>query len=153
VGVDDGSSQWLSDYGSINVDLAGLDRFAGSVEGEVEGNFRPYAERLFGVYSYGVRFGAGNNSADVTAAKVRHRECLVAAGEQLSGYVAAAQVLIQAARQVAERYRGADAMSAAQAADVDAALSGAIQAASAARQAAADEAVANERELRRRGIV
>jgi hypothetical protein len=153
VGVDDGSPQWLGDYGMINVDLSGLDKFAGSVESEVEGNFRPHAERLFGVYLYGVRFGVGNASADVTAAKLKHRDCLSAAGEQLSGYAAAAQILIEAARQVAGRYRGVDALSAAKAADVDAALSGAIQSAAAARDAAAAAAEADARELRRRGIV
>ncbi len=154
--LSDDSPRWLSGYRAIEVDPSGLDRFAGAIEGEVEGNFRPHTHDLFTVYELGVRFGAGHVSADVLAAREKHHQCLQGAADQLASYIKASHILIQAARQIAKNYGDADAMAAARAKEIDHTLSAAIvladEAAREAREAASQAAAAEARDLRRRRI-
>jgi hypothetical protein len=152
----DDSPRWLSGYRAIQVDPSGLDRFAGAIEDEVEGNFRPHTHDLFAVYELGVRFGAGHVSADVLAAREKHHQCLQGAADQLASFINASHILIQVARQIAKNYGAADAMAAARAKEIDDTLNAAIlfadEAAKEAREAVAQAAAAEARDLRRRGI-
>jgi hypothetical protein len=145
----DDSPRWLSGYRAIEVDPSGLDRFAGAIEDEVEGNFRPHTHDLFAVYELGVRFGAGHISPDVLAAREKHHQCLQGAADQLASFINASQILIQVARQIAKNYGAADAMSAASIKEIEDTLGAAFVLAEEARR----EAVArNERDLRQRGV-
>lgn len=121
---------------AIHVDVSGLDSFAGSVEGELQANFEPQAIGLMRVYQAGSYFGMGHESPDVQAARERYTKCLQAAVNQLAGYANATQILVEAARVVAARYRGADAFTAANLAEVQGALDQARLAAGAAVSAA-----------------
>lgn len=127
--VGDDGPEWLGDYRQIEVDVGGLAAFAGAVDAEVDGNLRPHVDRLSGVYSPGVRFGAGTASAEVQAARLRYHDCLVAITEQLAACINASKILSAAARTVASRYAGADALCAARVGDVEAALTEAVTAA------------------------
>jgi hypothetical protein len=124
----------------IDVDVSGIDQFAGSVEAEVEGNFCPQAVSLMKVYEVGSHFGIGHASSDVLASRLKHTECLQGAADQLAGYANAARILVDAARAVAARYRGTDAFAAANAAEVEQALWAGVHAASRAQAAAGSAA-------------
>src|SRR5262245_8784973 len=100
---------------AVEVDVSGLDTFAGSVEGELRANFQPQAAGLMRVYEVGSHFGIGHASQDVRDARVRHTVCLQAAVNQLAGYANATHILVEAARTVAARYRDTDALAAANA--------------------------------------
>jgi hypothetical protein len=128
---------------AIDVDVSGLDTFAGSIEGELQANFEPQAIGLMRIYQSGSYFGMGHESPDVQAARERYTGCLQAAVNQLAGYANATQILIEAARVVAARYRGTDAMTAANLAEVQGALADASLAA-AAEVSAATRAAAGE---------
>jgi hypothetical protein len=134
--IDEGSGL-LPTSAAIDVDVSGLERFAGSVESEVNANFRPQASNIMKVHAAGSHFGLGHSSVDVRAARDRHNECLQAAVDQLAGYANAAHILIEAARAVAARYREADALAAANAAEVEQALTAATVRAMQAQAAAA----------------
>jgi hypothetical protein len=139
--IDDPSGT-LPGLTAVHVDVSGLDRFAGSVEGELEANFQPQAAGLMKVYAQGSHFGIGHSSTDVRAARERYTECLQAAVNQLAGYANATQILVEAARTVAARYRETDALAAANALDVQRALHEAVAAADVAEDAAASQAKA-----------
>lgn len=126
---------------AVDVDVSELDRFAGSVEGELRANFEPQAIGLMKTYQVGSHFGVGHESLDVQAARSRYTACLQVAVNQLAAYANATQILIDAARTVAANYRGADAMTAANMAEVEAALhAAAADAKTAANRVAAGEA-------------
>jgi hypothetical protein len=120
--VGDDAPGWLEDYRLVEVDVGGLHAFAGAVDAEVDANLRPHAERLVDAYAPGVRFGTDTISGEVRAARLRYHECLVGVTEQLAACVNASKILSAAARAVARRYAGADALSAAAVGDVEAAL-------------------------------
>jgi hypothetical protein len=136
--VPDDSPGWLRDYKSINVDIDGLHTFAGAVGTEVEQNFQPHTVPLLQSYAKGVQFGSSSKSGDVHAAKLKYHDCLVGVTEQLTAYINASKILVEAVRQVAKNYASADALSAAQATEVEAALGNAVVTAQQA-QAAADQ--------------
>jgi Arc/MetJ-type ribon-helix-helix transcriptional regulator len=138
---EDDEPRWLRDYKSINVDIDGLHTFAGAVDTEVEKNFQPHTRPLMDSYAKGVQFGASSKSGDVQAAKLKYHDCLVGVTEQLTAYANASKILVDAIRLVAKNYGSADALSAAQATEVEAALGNAVVSAQQA-QAAADAAAA-----------
>jgi hypothetical protein len=107
---------------SIEVDAGGLDRFAASVEGGVEANYRPAAGRLMSVYEVGAHFGIGHPAPEVRAAHAKYTECLQNATEQLAGFANAVKIMVDAAHLVSARYRGADGFAAASQDLVDEAL-------------------------------
>jgi hypothetical protein len=121
---------------AVNVDVTGLDMFAGSVEDELRANFQPQAAGLMRVYEVGSHFGIGHAGSDILAARERHTVCLQAAVNQLAGYANATQILVDAARTVAARYRDTDALAAANALEVRRALDEAVLAAGDAMAAA-----------------
>jgi hypothetical protein len=100
---------WLSDYKEIDVHPDNLHSFAGVVDEELEGNFRPHTHRLFNTYASGVPFGANNPSGEVHAAKVRYHECLTAVTETMSAYINASTILVRAITEIARRYSDSDA--------------------------------------------
>jgi hypothetical protein len=121
---------------TVDVDVSGLDKFAGSVEGELQANFQPQATGLMMLYQVGSYFGIGHASADVHRARVRYTECLQAAINQLAGYTNATQILVDAARTVAARYRDTDALAAANVEEVRRTLDDAVAAANAVQKTA-----------------
>ena len=128
---------------AIDVDVSGLDTFAGSIEGELQANYEPQAIGLMRIYRSGSYFGMGHESPDVQGARERYTSCLQAAVNQLAGYANATQILVEAARMVATRYRGSDAMTAAKYQEVQAALDEA-RAAAAGALSAADRAATGQ---------
>jgi len=141
--IDDPSGQ-VPGFTAVHVDVSGLDTFAGSVEGELQANFQPQATNLMKVYEVGSHFGIGHASSDVHDARVRHTQCLQAAVNQLAGYANATQILVEAARTVAARYRDTDALAASNALEVRRALDEAVVAAGAAQAAATAPAPASD---------
>jgi hypothetical protein len=121
---------------AVDVDVSGLDMFAGAVEDELRANFQPQAAGLMRVYEAGSHFGIGHAGSDILAARERHTDCLQAAVNQLAGYANATQILVDAARTVAARYRDTDALAAANALEVRRALDAAVVAAGEAQAAA-----------------
>jgi hypothetical protein len=114
---------------AVDVDVSGLDMFAGSVEDELQSNFQPQATTLMMVYQVGSYFGIGHASSDVQGARERYTVCLQAAINQLAGYANATQILVDAARTVAARYRDTDALAAANSDEVRRVLAQAVIAA------------------------
>jgi hypothetical protein len=100
----------------------------------VEQNFQPHTVPLLDAYSKGVPFGWDSPSGDVHAAKMKYHACLTGVSEQLTAYVNASKILVDAVRQVARNYADADALSEAQVKDVETALTDAVKAAQAAAQ-------------------
>jgi hypothetical protein len=146
VRIDDrGEDPYLSDYKSTHVDIDGLHNFAGAVDAEVEGNFQPHTAPLLDSYAKGVPFGTASPSGEVHAAKQKYYDCLTGATEQLTAYVNASKILVEAVRQVAKNYGDADAFSEAQTKDVERALGGAMQAAAAVQVEADARAQAQAR--------
>jgi hypothetical protein len=143
------SPSWLSDYGQIDVDPAHLDRFAGSVDREVEGNFKPHTERLFTTYSYGAVFGAANPSMSVHAARRKHTDAMNAISQTMANYINASKILVAAMKTIAERYTTSDAMAGLRSDEVNAVINQAVADANAAQKAADDAAKAAEAEFRR----
>ncbi|GAA1823241.1 hypothetical protein HC028_15695 [Planosporangium flavigriseum] len=123
---DDDSPAWLRDYKAINVDIDGLHSFAGAIEDEVEGNFRPHTTRLFSTYSGGVPFGPDNPSGEVHAAKLKYHDCLTSATEAMTAYINASKVLVAAIKEAAAKYADSDALAHASAQDVERILGQAI---------------------------
>jgi hypothetical protein len=150
--VDDDTPAWLRGYHDVDVDLKGLDDFAGAVNGAVDQNFAPRTGQLQSQYAMGVSFGWGNPSGDLHAAKQKYHDCLTVITKQIEAYIDASRVLADAARKAAERYGNADAMSAAQSKEVEDLLANAITEARARRAAQEAAAAAEERRLRHRGI-
>jgi hypothetical protein len=116
---DDDSPAWLRDYKAINVHIDGLHSFAGAIEDEVEGNFRPHATRLFSTYTGGVPFGADNPSGEVHAAKLKYHDCLTSVTEAMTAYINASKILATAMKEAATKYSDADALAHANAQDVE----------------------------------
>jgi hypothetical protein len=125
---------WLRDYHEIRVHIDGLHSFAGAVEDEVEGNFRPHTTRLFATYAEGVPFGGSNPSADVHAVKLKYHDCLTGVTETMTNYINASKILVSAIQMAAARYADADALARANSQDVDNLLGQAVAQAQAAAQ-------------------
>jgi hypothetical protein len=123
---------WLSDYQAIDVHPDTLHSFAGAVDADMEGNFRPHTNRLFSTYAGGVPFGADNPSGELHAAKARYHECLTAVTETMASYINASKILVDAITEIARRYSDADAMAQANVQDAAKVLNQAVQDAAAA---------------------
>jgi hypothetical protein len=146
---DDRPPSWLSDYGQINVDPAHLDKFAGSVDQEVEKNFKPHTDRLFTTYSYGATFGISNPSISVQAARRKHTDAMNAISQTMANYINASKILVAAMKTISERYSTSDAMSGLRSDQVNDIIGKAVADANAAQKAADDAAKRAEAEFRR----
>ncbi len=120
----------------IRVDIGGLPDFAAAVRGHVDGSLRGEVQQAFEVYGQGVLFGYGwsSHSGDVRAARQRYHRCLSTTSQVLADFLNTAQAMVTAAEEVARRYSDSDALAAASAQDITAALT---QAYSSARTAQA----------------
>jgi len=96
------------DAGSVEVDPDALRNFSGTVDSEVEYNFRPAADRLFVTYGYGAMFGQDVQSVNVQAARRKHVAALQSTGTSMAQYINAAAILANAVRIAAERYAATD---------------------------------------------
>jgi hypothetical protein len=133
---------------NIEIDLDGLTAFTKLMRDELEANLRPNAERINADHCCGVGFGASHAGGTMQAARDRYYTCLRQATAVLTAYVEASEYLVRAASKVSERYRDADALSAATAERVNQELASAI---ADGEKAKADAMVAaREQELQRR---
>jgi hypothetical protein len=147
--VPEDSSSGFPSSAEIKVDPTHLDKFAGSVDHEVESNFKPHTDQLFTAYSYGAVFGTGIPSTNVQMARRKHTDSLNAASEAMTNYIEASKILVAAMRTIAQRYSTADAMSGLRSDEVAAILGKAKDDADAARRAADEAARRQEAEFRR----
>lgn len=141
-GNDGGLPSIPLDLTHVEVDVAGLVDFRTLLALELDANLRPAAARVKRDHGMGVGFGERNAGTQVTAARRQYAECLRAATANLAGYVAAAEVLIDAMRRVSDAYLDADAGSA----ELNKALSDALGEAEAVR--ARTDALIEAREQR-----
>jgi hypothetical protein len=139
------------DLRHVQVDVESLEDFRAVLGRELDVNLRPNVLNIQRDHGLGVGFGVRNPGGRIQAARQRYHRALVAATVNLAGYVAAAEVLIDAIRRVAAAYRDADAASAARVARINAELDAALLAALGARRKAQESAreQETERELRR----
>jgi hypothetical protein len=109
----------------IRVDIGGLHDFAAAVRGHVDSALRGEVERAFTAYGQGVLFGYGwsAHSGDIRAARQRYHACPSTTSETLADFVEEAEAMVAAVEVVAQRYGETDALVAASAADIEAALS------------------------------
>jgi hypothetical protein len=110
---------WLSDWHEIQIETGSVHELASALRTEVYTNLQPHTERLFGRYAPGVTFGTKNPSADLQAVREKYRDCLVGTVDQLAAYINASTVLMDAAIEIASRYRTADALAQADVKDID----------------------------------
>jgi hypothetical protein len=134
--IDDLAGGLLGGVTEIRVDPAAVDRFASTLETEIDTNFTPTANHLQAVYQPGANFGVLHQSPAVQAARVAQAASLRAATAQLESYIAASKILIEAARTVAARYREVDDLTGAKFDDVQAVLDDAAARSDAALAAA-----------------
>lgn len=114
---------------AIRVDLGSLADFAKVVRGENERTLFPESQLVQTEFQAGVRFGGSSASGCVYTAKERYRQSLIRAMEQLTAYLRAAELLVDAAELVAKTYGATDALSAARMKDVQTAFQDALTAA------------------------
>lgn len=114
--------EFVADYQGIHVDAAGLDKFHLELGQDVEKNFQPHVQRLFGMYEQGPPFGDLTFSQTVQNARTRQHECANAASKSLAGYVNATKILVAAIKEIREQYGNADGLAAGNVAAVDAIL-------------------------------
>jgi hypothetical protein len=98
---------------SIRADLKGLQDFGGRVRGDLDGALKPGTDRITGRWEYGVGFGWRSASHEVQAAAQRYHVCLEASTQTLAEYVRQAEIISNAAVEIARAYSRADAFSAA----------------------------------------
>jgi len=149
--ADGGAEPFTVDLRAIEVDLQGLDDFARLLREEVDANLRPYSDQIIGEHRGGVGFGLWSASNPLHDTRRDYHDCLTSAVQGLRSYIDASEVLLSAIDKVATHYRHTDAMSSAQAAEVQGAL-GAAQLEMQAKKAAAEAEEARretERETRR----
>ncbi len=95
----------------VDVDLDGLAEFTALLGRERAVNLMPSAHNIGQDHSDGVRFGYRNPGDRVQSVRTRYQESMSAAAENLSSYIEAAGVLIEAMKQVEAQYRHVDALS------------------------------------------
>ncbi len=96
----------------LEVNLDGLGDLRQLLRRELDLNLRPGVERITRDHTLGVGFGARNAGAQVQTARERYHDSLVISTANLTAYVQASQVLIDAIHQVTTTYRASDLTSA-----------------------------------------
>jgi hypothetical protein len=117
----------------IVVDIQAIEDFAALLTQELDANFRPSHERVVLQHSDGVGFGSRHASIDMQMAVRKYFDCLATAVDNLRGFVAASNTLIDAAQRIAAAYRSADADARTMQRSIDQALSDAVRAAEMAK--------------------
>jgi hypothetical protein len=123
----------------IEVKISAIEDFASLLAQEMETNFGPSQERIIREHAEGVGFGARHASLDMRVAVNKYFECLSAAVDNLRQFVAASEILIEAANKIAAVYRSADEDVQTMQRKIDRALSEAVDDAARARQAGVEE--------------
>jgi hypothetical protein len=138
--VDEGSDGPDFSAQRIEVKISAIEDFAALLAQEMQANFGPSQERIIREHAAGVGFGARHASLDMRLAVHKYFDCLNAAVDNLRQFVAASEILIEAANKIAAAYRSADDDAQTMQRKIDHALSEAIDDANAARHAAVEEA-------------
>ena len=99
-----------------------MDDFARLLREEVDANLRPYSAQIIAEHRGGVGFGLSSASLPMYDTRREYSDCLASAVDGLRSYIEASDVLHAAIDKVATQYRSADAMSSAQAAEIQGAL-------------------------------
>lgn len=94
---------------AIGVDLTALTEFGARIGSYATNVAGTASERLTIVFADGVQFGYRTPSADVQAARQAYDQCLAAMSEQLNTLVEAASTLAGAAGTIASEYAQTDA--------------------------------------------
>ncbi|WP_067508300.1 hypothetical protein [Actinoplanes sp. TFC3] len=96
----------------INVETGGLSNFSKEVHADTDVFLEPARDRANVQFQEGIRFGQGNASEVVLAAKARYALSLGASQTNLTEYVKAARLLANAAEKVAAMLNESDARAA-----------------------------------------
>jgi hypothetical protein len=132
----------------IDVDIAGLDDFRVAVSHELDSTLKPVAHGIILDHGRGVGFGWHNAGGQVQAARQRYHESLETAAANLTSYIQASNILIEAMHRIGAAYRDTDAAATSRATDVGVELDAAI---AAVRQAqSAESAAALQRDWQHR---
>lgn len=121
----------------IRVDIQSIDEFAALLKKEHADLLGPGVQRMAVGLGAGVHFGVNTPSADVRRVQDRYLEAVRRNMELGQQYVLATEILLNAAEQIAQRYRSAEALTEAQVKDVEALLSTASERAARQHEAAA----------------
>jgi len=114
---------WLEGLRWIEVDLHGLHDLADTLRADLDGHLRTATPEILAEHRTGVQFGASmSDNPGVLSARGQYAHCLGGGAEALLSYLEAAEAMIHAARDVAERYATAEARAQARAGEIDAAL-------------------------------
>lgn len=109
--------------GGIHTNLGDLRQFAAFLEQETAANLDVHTEKVWqtglGSFPFATQL-PGDAAREVRS---RYGTCYAETARALHGYVKASEVLVHAIREVARYYRGADALSSENVAQVNAALS------------------------------
>jgi hypothetical protein len=96
----------------IDVDVDGLKDFRSFLVRELDANLKPGAQGISNDHGGGAHFGIGNAGVQVQAARKRYADALQASIDNLTQYVAAAEIFIEAIQTVTAKYTEADLSSA-----------------------------------------
>ncbi len=131
----------------VEVDVDGLNEFRSFLGRELDTNLRPGVLGINNDHSVGVGFGQRNIGLQVQAARATYHESLRTSTANLTEYVEASEILIDAINRVATKYGETDLSSAANSARVAAELSAAFSEAQSAKMAERERET--QRELNR----
>jgi hypothetical protein len=125
---DEPTKHWVDGYRPVEVDLSTLATFARTLREEVDANFAPHAQRVIEALDPGVGpLPVGSDFQELTATRDRYLDCRDAAISMLDEYRRVTLEIAQAAETIEQSYRGSDAYSRAQVAQVSAAFDAAAK--------------------------
>lgn len=133
----------------LRVDIDSLDEFASQLNKDTTELLMPGAQAFRGELSYAPLFGVGTPSNEVDRARQVYDEAARRNLELGKQYVMAAEILVDAAKLIADRYRDAEALSEAQLRDVEGLLGKATSDALAVQAAATQHDNALQDQLER----
>ena len=125
---DEPTKHWVDGYRPVEVDLSTLATFAKTLHDEVNLNFAPRAQRVIEALDPGVGpLPHATDFHELDAARGRYLDCRDAAITILDEYRRVTLEIAEAAETIEQSYRGSDAYSRAQVAQVRGAFDAAAQ--------------------------
>ena len=125
---DEPTKHWVDGYRPVTVDLSTLAAFAKMLHDEVDLNFAPHAQRVIDTLDPGVgALPGGDGFLELAATRGRYQDCRDAAIGILDEYRRVTLEIAEAAEAIEQSYRGSDAYSRAQVAQVSAAFDAATK--------------------------
>lgn len=116
---DEPTAHWLDGYRPIKVDLSTLATFAKMLNDEVTLNFAPHAQRVTDALDPGAGpLPPGDEFLELAATRGRYFDCRDTAISMLAEYRRVTLEIAEAAQTIERSYRGTDAYSRAQVAQV-----------------------------------